>query len=99
MTMRSYPPAHGLLLVLLALLFALQGGPAAGQDSNPAKAEAELKAVRAQIDKVKAEMERDAGRRDKLAREIEESEKSVRSARGELDNLRRERAEHASRRA
>jgi murein hydrolase activator len=89
--MRSLPLAASLLLLLL--------GAAAAQDSNPAKAEAELKAVRAQIDKVKAEMERDAGRRDKLAREIEDSEKSVSSARGELDKLRRERAEHTTRRA
>lgn len=89
--MRSLPLAASLLLLLL--------GAAMAQDSNPAKAEAELKAVRAQIDKVKAEMERDAGRRDKLAREIEESEKSVSAARGELDKLRRERAEHAARRA
>ena len=66
---------------------------------NPAKAEAELKAVRSQIDKVRAEMERDAGRRDKLAREIEESEKTVGGARGELDKLRRERAVHTARRA
>src|SRR5689334_8285087 len=68
-TMRSLPLAAGLLLLVFGAAFA--------QDSNPAKAEAELKAVRAQIDKVKAEMERDAGRRDKLARDIEESEKSV----------------------
>ena len=64
----------------------------AADDPNPAKAEAELKAVRSQIDKVRAEMERDAGRRDKLTREIEESEKTVSGARGALDKLRRERA-------
>ncbi len=68
LTMRSLPLAASLLLLLL--------GAVSAQDSNPAKAEAELKAVRAQIDKVKAEMERDAGRRDKLAREIEESGES-----------------------
>jgi len=73
-------------------------GPAA-QEANPAKAEADLKAVRSQIDKVRAEMERDAGKRDKLAREIEESEKTVSGARGELEKLRRERAEHTARRA
>ena len=66
---------------------------------NPARAEAELKAVRAQIDKVRAEMERDAGRRDKLTRELEESEKTVGAARGQLEELRRERALHAARRA
>ena len=80
---------------------AVPGGvPApAADDPNPAKAEAELKAVRSQIDKVQAEMERDAGRRDKLTREIEESEKTVSGARGELDKLRRERAVHTARRA
>jgi septal ring factor EnvC (AmiA/AmiB activator) len=71
----------------------------AGNDPNPAKAEAELKAVRSQIDKVQAEMERDAGRRDKITRELEESEKTVSGARGELDKLRRERAVHTARRA
>jgi septal ring factor EnvC (AmiA/AmiB activator) len=95
MTMRSLVLAAGLLFLSWLGL----PGTSIAQESSPAKAEAELKAVRAQIDKVKAEMERDAGRRDKLAREIEESEKSVSSARGELDKLRRERAEHTARRA
>jgi len=91
---------HPLARLLLVAVFAMTaGGPVASQDANPAKTEAELKAVRTQIDKVRAEMERDAGRRDKLAREIEESEKSVGSARGELDKLRKERAAHTARRA
>ncbi len=81
----------------LLLVLALAGAAAtAADDPNPAKAEAELKAVRSQIDKVRAEMERDAGRRDKLAREIEESEKTVSGARGELEKLRRERAVHTA---
>ncbi len=83
----------------LVLLLPLAPGAGRAQESSPAKAEAELKAVRSQIDKVRAEMEKDAGRRDKLAREIEESEKSVSSARGELEKLRRERAAHTARRA
>jgi len=92
--MRLHLRAASLLLPLL-LGFVSAGA----QESSPAKAEAELKAVRSQIDKVRAEMERDAGRRDKLTREIEESEKTVSSARGELEKLRRERAEHTARRA
>src|SRR5215510_2212052 len=80
----------------LALVFPLMAG---ADDPNPAKAEADLKAVRTQIDKVKAEMERDVGRRDQLTKELEESEKTVGAARGELDKLRRERAEHTARRA
>ena len=81
------------------LLLSLLLTAAVADEPNPARAEAELKSVRAQIDKVKAELERDAGRRDKLSREIEESETTVGAARGELDKLRRERAVHAARRA
>ena len=81
----------------LALILSLTG--AAAEEPNPAKAEAELKAVRSQIEKMQAEMERDAGKRDKLSHELEESEKTVGTARGELDQLRRERAVHAAKRA
>ena len=86
---------------LRALLLALCLAAAAtgADDPNPAKAEAELKAVRSQIEKMQAELERDAGRRDKITRELEESEKTVSGARGELDKLRRERAVHTARRA
>jgi septal ring factor EnvC (AmiA/AmiB activator) len=88
-----------LLLGPLILTLCLASGSPAADDPNPAKAEAELKAVRSQIDKVQAEMERDAGRRDKLSKELEDSEKTVSGARGELDKLRRERAVHTARRA
>jgi len=84
--------------LLLAFVLAVSAVPAA-DDPNPARAEAELKAVRSQIDKVRAEMERDSGRRDKLTREIEESEQTVASARGALEKLKRERSLHAARRA
>jgi septal ring factor EnvC (AmiA/AmiB activator) len=93
--MRRHSPVASLIIAA-----ALLGpGGVAGQQPNPARTEAELKAVRTQIEKVRAEMERDAGRRDKLAREIEESEKSVGAARGTLEKLRRERSAHAARRA
>jgi septal ring factor EnvC (AmiA/AmiB activator) len=89
-------------LLLFCPFLALVGMPAmvaAADDPDPARAEAELKAVRTQIDKVRADLERDAGRRDKLAREIEESEQTVSGARGALEKLKRERAVHAARRA
>ncbi len=85
-----------LVLVAGPIVFAPEGIAA---DPSPAKAEADLKAVKTQIDKVKAAMERDAGKRDKLTREIEESEKTVGAARDELEKLRRERAERTARRA
>jgi septal ring factor EnvC (AmiA/AmiB activator) len=81
----------------LVLVLALTG--AVADEPNPAKAEAELKAVRSQIEKMQADMERDAGKRDKLSKELEESERTVGTARGELDKLRRDRAVHAARRA
>jgi murein hydrolase activator len=90
---------HGALLGPLLLTLCLAGAVTAADDPNPAKAEAELKAVRSQIEKMQAELERDAGRRDKITRELEESEKTVSGARGELDKLRRERAVHTARRA
>jgi septal ring factor EnvC (AmiA/AmiB activator) len=86
------------LALCLSFLFAVTGLSAAA-DPNPAQAEAELKAVRAQMDKVRAEMQRDAGKRDQITRELEESEKTVGSVRGELEKLRRERAVHTARRA
>jgi septal ring factor EnvC (AmiA/AmiB activator) len=89
----------GLLCGPLVLALCLVSAAIAADDPNPAKAEAELKAVRSQIDKVQADMERDAGRRDKITRELEETEKTVSGARGELDKLRRERAVHTARRA
>src|SRR5687767_4193665 len=98
MTMRAHLRAMSLSLTFW-ILVSFGPVPAVAQEPSPAKAEADLKAVRAQIDKVRAEMERDAGRRDKLAREIEESEKTVSGARSELEKLRRERAEHTARRA
>src|SRR3954470_13280205 len=87
------------LIRMFASLLALALTAAAADEPNPAKAEAELKAVRSQIEKMQAEMERNAGKRDKLSRELEESEKTVGTARGELDKLRHERAVHAARRA
>jgi len=87
----------GLLVLWPFLVF--PGGTTAAEEPDPARAEADLKAIRTQIDKVRADLERDAGRRDKLAREIEESEQTVSGARGALEKLKRERAVHTARRA
>ena len=95
----SYSRLHRALLAPFVVTLSLVSGALAADDPNPAKAEADLKAVRSQIDKVQAEMERDAGRRDKITRELQESETTVSGARGELDKLRRERAVHTARRA
>jgi septal ring factor EnvC (AmiA/AmiB activator) len=86
-------------LLLLSILLGVLGVAAAADDPNPARAEAELKAVRSQIDKVREEMERNAGKRSQLSRDLEESERVVGSARGELAKLQRERAVHTAKRA
>src|SRR6476619_1429053 len=88
-----------LIRAFTSLVLVLVLSAAAADEPNPAKAEAELKAVRSQIEKMQAEMERDAGKRDQLSHQLEESEKTVGTARGELDQLRRERAVHAAKRA
>ena len=97
MTMTFHRWPRGLLP--LCILVGVLGVAAAADDPNPARAEAELKAVRSQIDKVREEMERDAGKRTQLSRDLEESERVVGSARGELEKLRRERAVHTAKRA
>lgn len=95
MTFHRWPVGPLLICACVCLL----GVAAAADDPNPARAEAELKAVRAQIDKVREQMERDAGKRTQLSRDLEESERVVGSARGELEKLRRERAVHTAKRA
>src|SRR4051812_29279286 len=99
MTMPPSRPFSTRALIVTLVAAAIMSVGIAADDPNPAKAEADLKAVRSQIDKVKAEMERDAGRRDQLTKELEESERTVGAARGELDKLRRERAAHTARRS
>jgi septal ring factor EnvC (AmiA/AmiB activator) len=88
------------LAILLRLCLPCLGfsSAIAGQD-DPARAEAELKSVRSQIDKMTSQVSRDAIARDKLARELKSAEASVGDARGALERLRRERAERNARRA
>jgi septal ring factor EnvC (AmiA/AmiB activator) len=95
---REYNMPMKFLQTALLALVVLQAG-AVAEEQNPARAEADLKAVRAQIDEVRKALERDAGKRDKLSRELEESEKTIGGARGALDKLRQQRAEHTKRRA
>src|SRR3954466_4286513 len=98
MTMPPFRRFSTFTLIFTLVAAAIMGVGIAADDPNPARAEADLKAVRSQIDQVKAEMERDAGRRDQLTKELEESERTVGAARGELDKLRGERAAHPARR-
>lgn len=83
------------LLLLVALACA---GPAASQSRDAAKAEADLKQIRGQIQKITKQMERDAAARDRLARDLRSAETAVSEARERLAQLRRERSARTARR-
>jgi septal ring factor EnvC (AmiA/AmiB activator) len=87
-------PIPALLPLLLAAALAL---PAAAQDRK--RTEADLKAIAAQIEQVRQQVQRDAVERDKLSRDLHAAEESVSSVRGELARLRAERAERTAARA
>jgi septal ring factor EnvC (AmiA/AmiB activator) len=72
-------------------------GKAGGQDR--AKAEAELRQIRKEIDRVRGQVSRDAAERDRLARDLRRAEQSASGVRGEMSRLRRERSERTRRRA
>jgi septal ring factor EnvC (AmiA/AmiB activator) len=90
--MRRAPP------LLAALLFATGLSPA-GESPDRRRTEVDLKAIASQIQRVQEQVRRDAVERDRLSRDLRESEESVSSARGELARLRAERAERAATRA
>jgi septal ring factor EnvC (AmiA/AmiB activator) len=86
------------LPLLAALLFATGLSPA-GEAPDRHRTEADLKAIASQIERVQEQVRRDGVERDRLSRDLRESEQSVSSARGELARLRAERVERAAARA
>lgn len=89
---RGAGPAWLILTAFLAI------GAASGQGKDAGKAEAELKAVKAQIEKVSAQVRRDQVDRSRLTKELRSAEVSVAGVREELSRLRRERDERAAKR-
>jgi murein hydrolase activator len=101
MALRSPTPLLG--PGLLALL-ALCGGPglalpAAQPGADASKTEAQLQAVKSEIERVTRQVSEEQVERDRLSRELRTAEVSVGKAREGLDGVRRGRAERASRRA
>lgn len=84
-------------LVLAALLTAVATPAAVGQKADRAETEAQLARIRAEIDRIRDQVGRDAAERDRLTRELRAAEKSVAAARAGLDDLRKERAERRAR--
>jgi septal ring factor EnvC (AmiA/AmiB activator) len=83
---------------LLAVLLVLLPTPPALSEGDPRKTEAELKAVQAEIERVRRQVSRDQVERDRLARELREAEVAAGGVRESLDGLKRRRAAHAKRR-
>jgi septal ring factor EnvC (AmiA/AmiB activator) len=83
------------LATALATLFLAGPLPAA---SDQRKTESDLKAVQAEIERVRNQVRKDRAQQDKLTRELHDAETSAGDVRESLEQLRRERAGHAQRR-
>ena len=84
---------------LLLILLLATGLSPAGEAPDRRRTESDLKAIASQIQRVQEQVRRDAVERDRLSRDLRESEESVSGARGELARLRAERADRAAERA
>jgi murein hydrolase activator len=90
-------------LVTVALAFPA-AAPLARQEAreksqDAQRTEAQLKALKAQIEQVARQVSRDQVERDRLSRELKAAELSVSDVRESLDRVRKDRAERASKRA
>src|SRR5258707_14640862 len=93
-------PLAALALALMVLGSApLPGAPPGHPETDARKAEAELQAVKSEIERVTREGATEAVERDRLTQELRTSELSVGKLREALGEVRRERAERAARRA
>jgi len=86
-------------LPFLTVLLLATGLAPAAESPDKHRTEADLKAIASQIERVQEQVRRDAVERDRLSRDLRESEESVSSARGALAKLRAERVERAAARA
>lgn len=92
------PNCRRLLPILAGLLLA--GAAAWAQPSAPdqARTEAELASIRGEIERVRAQVARDAAEQDRLARELRAAEQAVANARVTLAGIQEQRREGAERR-
>ena len=93
---------------IFALLVAASAALAAGApkpggatkpEADAKKAESELQAVKSEIERVTRQVSEEQVERDRLTRDLRSAELSVGQARQSLSDLKRQRAEHATRRA
>jgi septal ring factor EnvC (AmiA/AmiB activator) len=86
---------HRRIAALLAALGIALALPAA-QPQDPARAEAELKALAENIQRMQRRVQQDEVEKDRRARELRDAERNVSRVQGELTRLREERAERAA---
>lgn len=92
--MPTRPRRNARLAAALVVLGAAMALPAAQQD--PARAEAQLKALVDRIAREARQLQQNAAEKDQVGRDLRDTEKSVAKAQAELDRLRAERAERAA---
>jgi murein hydrolase activator len=98
----SAGPLPVILAIAAAALpsgLALAAKPANRTESDAKKAESELQAVKSEIDRITREVSSEQVERDRLTKELRSAEISVGKARENLEDVRHERAERASRRS
>jgi septal ring factor EnvC (AmiA/AmiB activator) len=91
----STSAARGLAVAVLLALAAPIVSPA--QDAK--KTAAELAAIKAEIARMTSEISRDQVEKDRIAKELKSAELSVGEMRASLEQVRKDRAEHAEKRA
>ena len=98
---RPYGSPRALRALLGAVLWMLSSNatPAPRPASDAQKTEAELQAVKAEIERVSRQVSSDQVERTRLAKELRSAELSVSKAREGLDDVRRQRTETAARRS
>ncbi len=87
------------VLALLTLCAPGRSVPAGQSEADARKTEAELQAVKSEIERVSRQVGEEQVQRDRLSRELRSAEISVAKAREGLDSVRRGRAERASKRS
>jgi murein hydrolase activator len=90
---------QGLWAALVPVVALALAVPAISPAQDAKKTEAELAAIKAEIARVASEVSRDQVEKDRLAKELKTAELSVSDMRLSLDQVRKERAEHAAKRA
>ena len=91
--------AAGALALMVLGSAPLPAAPAAHPETDARKAEAELQAVKSEIERITRQVSAEQVERDRLTQELRTSELSVGKLRDSLSEVRRERAERAVRRA